>query len=327
MKCKYTFPIEGHLRFSMGINFSLGNRLYQFDVKENLLSSLSVTISSFPEVYLPKITLRKEGEVKASISVPRDPNWEDLVSDIRTIEGALCIWGVREINVEDCATEWIPESDLEKEKVDLFSFSRSRGKRPASELPEAPLDLYVRSVLAASDLKILETPLNFFRRGIIDIFEQRYIDAIYNFYFVFETLFANGTFKKNQVISEFLSSAILCDAIENFKKNPDFYLLAGHNISSQDFAKTYGQKNKEQIIEHIVDLRGFLHHHTCDRKDIWHPAKQRKYAMDALALLSICQQILSARVSGVLFSENKITEFLNTIVKSDKGQTINWHPS
>jgi len=140
-------------------------------------------------------------------------------------------------------------------------------------------------------------------------------------------LFANGAFKKNQVVKEFSSSAVLCDTIENLKKNPDFHLFAGHNISSQEFTRTYGQKTKEQIIEYIVDLRGFLHHHTRERKNIWHPAKQREYAMDALVLLSLCQQILSVRVIEVLFSKDKITEFLNTIVKSDNGQTINWQPS
>jgi len=180
MKCKYSFPIKGDIKFHIGIRFTKEKRVYELKVKDGFLTDLCVTISNFPEQCLPTITQLKEGKFKASISIPTDPYWDDLVADIRTIEGVLCIWGVKEINVDYCTTEWIPESEDEKKKLQMFSFTTSRSDKLPDNLPEAHMDLLVRSILAVSDMRDLETPLNFYRRGRLDVYEERFIDAIYD---------------------------------------------------------------------------------------------------------------------------------------------------
>lgn len=323
MKCKYSFPVKGHVRFPAGISFSVGDRIYQFEVKKGFVSDLSVTISNFPERCLPTITQHKEGRVKASITVPPNPFWDDLVSDIRTIEGALCIWGINEINVEYHTTEWIPESESEKEKIQMPSFTLSRKGKFPENLPESPMDLFVRSILAVSDLKESETPLNFYRRGRLDVFEERYIDAVYDLYFVLETLFAEGKFKKNKVVQKFCISKDLLYAIDQVKKYSDPKIRADGNLY-KEFTEKYLNKNREEIVEHIVDLRGFLHHHTPKRKGIWHPSKQREYKVDALTLLNVCHNIVSKRAIDILFKQERIEEFLKTEVKTKDGQTIQW---
>jgi hypothetical protein len=40
--------------------------------------------------------------------------------------------------------------------------------------------MFVRSILALPDLKGLEVPLNFYRRGRQDVYEERYVEAIYD---------------------------------------------------------------------------------------------------------------------------------------------------
>jgi hypothetical protein len=324
MKCKYSFPIKGQVRFPIGINFCGGKRVYEFKVKKGVLSELSVTFCDFPEICLPTIVQHKEGKIKASISVPPDPFWDDMVSDIRAIEGALCIWGIAEINVDYCTTEWIPETESEKEKVQMFSFSRTRSGEPPENLPNAPIHLFVRSVLAVSDLKEAEIPLNFYRRGRLDVFEERYIDAIYNLYFVFETLFADGRFKKNDVVRKFRASKELLDAMDQVQKDIDPEIRSNKTLL-KEYREKYVNKTKEEIIEHIVDLRGFLHHHTLKKKDIWHPSKQRTFKVDALTLLKICHHIALKRTISVLFKQERVEEFLKTEVKTEDGRTIRWN--
>ncbi len=323
MKCKYSFPVKGHIRFPAGINFCAGNRVYEFKVKNGFLSELSVTICNFPEIYFPTIVQHKVGKFKASISVPPDPFWDDLVSDIRTIEGVLCIWGIREINADYCTTEWIPETESEKKNIQLSSFSRTRNEKPPENLSTSPIDLFIRSILAVSDLKESETPLNFYRRGQLDVFEERYIDAIYDLYFVLETLFADGKFKKKDVVLKFSASKELLEAINQDQKDIDPEIRSNPNLL-KEYREKYLNKSKDEIIEHIVDLRGELHHHTLKKKDIWHPAKQRYFKVDALTLLNICYHIASTRIIDVLFKQERIEEFLKTAVKTENGRTIRW---
>jgi hypothetical protein len=321
MKCKYSFPVKGNVLFPFGICFSAGDRFYQFNVKEGLISDLSVTITNFPEHCLPTIRQHNEGKVKASISIPNDPFWDDLVSDIRTIEGALCIWGISEIDVEYCTIEWIPETESEKEKTQIFSFSLSRGDNPSPL--QSTVDVFVRSILAVSDLKGSETPLNFYRRGRLDVFEERYIYAIYDLFFVLETLFAEGKFKKKEVVERFLASKELLDAINHVKENINPQIVSNRNLFNE-FSEKYLRRN-EDFVKHIVDLRGFLHHHTLQKKNIWHPSKQKKHKVDALTLLDICHHIVSRKTFAVLFKQEKMEEFLRTEVRTIDGQIIRWN--
>jgi len=309
MKCKYTFPVKGYIKFPVGIRFSVGDRSYEFEVNEGFISALSVTIANYPDTCLPIINYHKKGRIKASISIPPDPFWDEMVSDIRTLEGVLCIWGLREINVDYCTTDWIPESESEREKIHMFSFTRSRNDKMPENLPESPIDLFVRSILAVSNLKDLEAPLNFYRRARLDVFEERYIDAIYDLYFVLETLFANGKFREAEVVRNFCSSTILFDAIDHIKKDIDPQIRGDHGLLNE-FNQKYLNKKKEQIVKNIVELRGFLHHHTVKRKDIWHPARQREYKVDALVLQNLCHHILSTQAIAVLFRKDKVMNFL-----------------
>ena len=323
MKCKYSFPIRADVRFPTGIKFCVGNRAYEFNLKEGVFSELSVTVSDFPENCIPSITPHKERKIKASISVPRGPFWNDLVSDIRTIEGALCMFGVTEICVEYCKIEWIPETESEKNRIQIYSFSITREEKPPENLTMG-VDLFVRSVLAVADLRDSEAPMNFYRRGKLDILEERYIEAIYDFYFFLETLFADGKFRENDVVRKFSMSKELLKAIDEVRRDIDPRIRSELNLL-KEFGEKYLKRSSDEIITHIVKLRGFLHHHTQKRKGIWHPSNQKEYKLDALTLYGICHDIASNRTIGVLFKPERVEEFLKTEVRSSDGKKIRWN--
>lgn len=318
MKCKYSFPIKGYLKLPIGIHFTKGKHQYEFKVKNGLITHLCVVVSNYPKQSLPKLErLKKE----TTISIPYDPYWDDIVSDIRTIEGALCIWGVKEIDIDNSGTEWLPESEEEKKELHLYFFRLSKSDEPLENMRDAQMDMLVRSILAVEDIKESEVPLNFYRRGRIDIIEGRFIEAIYDFYFALETLYSNGKFKKSQILSEFIASTELMNAIDRIEENISPNLKADPKKLRQ-FKKKYLEKTKEKILEHIIDIRGFLHHHTLKMKNIWHPATQRDYEVDAEVLLAICHYILSKKVIDVLFKKDRLNEFFDTKVQSADGRTI-----
>jgi hypothetical protein len=76
-----------------------------------------------------------------------------------------------------------------------------------------------RTVIAAIDLLEVELPLSFFRHGRIAYGERKYIEAIYQFYFMFETMFGNGKTGRKTIQDQFRKSIELRSAAEDFLKN------------------------------------------------------------------------------------------------------------
>jgi hypothetical protein len=206
--------------------------------------------------------------------------------ELRSLEAALSLFGVDSIGSDYPEIEWVPESDAEKHALQVRQFSLTDD----TDFPPCPLSfsLMARTIIAALDLLQVELPLSFFRHGRIAYGERKYIEAIYHFYFMFETLFGNGKTKNAAIKREFKKSPELVSAAEGFLKNRT-PLLSG------DFAKQvsdkFGNFNAERLIEYMVDLRGFLHHHTSKRTNIWHPSRQRDYNVDAMMFGQVALKI------------------------------------
>lgn len=49
-------------------------------------------------------------------------------------------------------------------------------------------------------------------------------------------------------------------------------------------SQPYAQKDPMDIFDHLVKVRGELHHHTAQRRGIWHPGEQAAYRADAMFL-------------------------------------------
>jgi hypothetical protein len=58
-----------------------------------------------------------------------------------------------------------------------------------------------------------------------------------------------------------------------------------------------------KILKHIVERRGFLHHHTGKKHDIWHPERQERFDAEAKFLQDVCHQIAYKQVGEIFFRE------------------------
>lgn len=322
MKCKYKFPVAASVRFTTGIKLEVDGHEYSLEVTDGRLTHISVTVPDFPNKYLPTFKPLRNQLAKAEIVIPEDPFRDAIIANIRAIEGGLCLWGLEEIDTEAMAVEWIPESKEETQRMELFSFSMSRGNLSDRRPRDAQIQMFARTISGYHGFSESEVPLNFFRRGKNDLREGRFIDAIYDFYFVLETLFANGKFHKDAVIREFCDSNELVEAIEHLKREINDPVYFPHDLKSpyQDRLR----KSSSDVIKDLVEIRGFLHHHTLRRRGIWHPANQKEFRVDCIVLLNICQYVLSNRVNKHLFDERVFEEFLSKDVTTSEGQVINW---
>ncbi len=203
---------------------------------------------------------------------------------------------------------------MEKERLTIFSFSRSLEQVPDEKLPNTPFDLIARSIIVAWDAREIEVPLSFYRKGRIDIDEGRYIEAIYDFYFMLESVFAEKgnsklceeAFKQNDSLRKSVEKALIDD------------VLLGEIRREKRLQSAFDEHYKgatEEVIDDIVELRGFLHHYTSRRRDIWHPEEHERFEVDALVLQHIAYHLAFELVKPYVFSEQAIQIYTELIKK------------
>jgi hypothetical protein len=319
MKCKYTFRLESRSKFPTPLYFTLGVRTYALETDDGRLTRLSVTVDNFPDDALPRVTTTPQ----YSIHFPIDGHLEFIRMDVRALEGALALWGIHRIDTERFRTEWIPENPADRAKLTIFTFDRTHNEDVLHSA--ASIDLLIRTIVSVDEFRGLEVPLNFNRRGRLAVIQERYIEAIYEFYFFIESLYGNGKFKQNAVIQEFTASNDLNAAIDEALADPDFEFKADPMLSTH-FQRHYAMKTKPEIIEHLVDLRGFLHHHSIKNKRSWNPGQQSDYKADALFWESVCHAAAMRYCTDILFRPEEIQKFASTPVRKPDGSLIEWNP-
>ena len=139
--------------------------------------------------------------------------------------------------------------------------------------------------------------MSFYREGHNEYKLSRYINAFYNFYFIIEGLFANGKFKTNDVIREYLASPVLVPIVQEFLDK------VGSNYDPNESAtreqleaelKTRDQPiTTDAVIKLIVKKRGELHHFNIDSsKQQGTPFNHSDYKMLAFMTLDFSGKAL-----------------------------------
>ena len=255
---------------------------FEFETSGPFVSHLTVEVPLTSRDEWPKVHRNPTPGVKAHIET-REPHYKAIRSQLRTLQGLLGLFGLQSIDLDTPEVEWIPDSDEERESLPLFSFQSEPGSLPDDAIGPVSFDLLARSIIAAESAAEIEVPLNFFRRGIRDMQARDYIEAIYDFYFVLETVFAGGKFRSNAVLQEFQKSATIRRCVDGALKSPDTF----PGQSFQPCRSEYANLSVDQALDRLVKLRGRLHHHTSKRRDSWHPDEQRTFKCDAVFLQAV----------------------------------------
>lgn len=311
MKCKYRFHVHGLIRLQSVLPIRSKFYHWEFELAQGLLRNIVVTVQLKDQNAWPSIIQNPRLGVNADIRIRTD-DLPFIQAELRTIQGLLSLWGVHSIDIRNPEIEWIAENEEERSALGMYYVKGSTSGPEPGSIPPMPFDLLARSVLAANTAHEMEIPLNFFRRGLIDVHDRQYIEAIYDFYFVLETLFADGAFKVRDVKKAFRNSSELCDAIKAALKNPLLSTIHELRLYQSLEAKLL-KMTVPEYIEHLVELRGFLHHHSQRRKGIWSPERQDLYEADALLLESVTSNVLFCAVAGYLDHPEVLSMFRESI--------------
>lgn len=251
-----------------------------------------------PEKFISEIG-PGQGESKATIIIRSDPVIvEELRSDLQYLETQISFGGnYTKIHWEDPKTEYIPESEEEKEQLKIRAFERKSEGYPITPvlLRDEDFKFFIETKEHYDELTVLKA---FYCNGRNDFHNYNYINAFYNYYFVIEDLYGEGNTKNNLIMKSFKESDELIGhiewVIENHIKNDERHLK---NLT--DFLDDMGKTiDVNDIIEFLVLTRGRLHHFS--RKStlkIGTPFNQRQYESIAflamgLAVRGILQRIL-----------------------------------
>jgi len=310
MKIRYKFAVEGKLRITTNFPIQASDGLYEFECDpDGLVTHLCVSFTVQDQQDWPTVTINPEPGIRLHLNLTA-PKFDYVQKHVRTIEGLLSMWGVSRIDFDYFERTWIPENALEEKHLQLKNFSNRTTPAPTHQILPTPFDLVARSVMSADQCFDIEIALGFFRKGTCDVNERRYIEAYYDFYFMLEHLFADGKFKSDQVEQIFLGNATLITNVKETLVDEAFFLHVQKDTRNiPGYSENLKGKTPQEIIHHLVSLRGFLHHHSQKRKDIWHPDDHFRFGAEAIFLQHLCHAIAFGLASPYLYREPVMQEY------------------
>ncbi len=295
----------------------VGDLVFEFHTNASgIVEAVTVAVPVPDESLWPTITEYPEPGVRLYINI-RYPEQETVQRFLRTLEGLLSLYGLKKIDQANPDIQWQPENEREKQALHVSRWSQSKAQSRKDELAEFPFDILARSVLSIPRVGGFEVALSFFRRGANAVVEDRFIESVYDFFFFFETLFADGKSRSAAVKREFKRAPLLIGSIQKLLSSGGSKVLARPKVRDA-VVNRFFHLSPEDIVDQIVDLRGFLHHHASKRKGVWHPERQSEYAPEAALMQGIAYNVAFELTAQHVFGRETADAFSRLFIK---GQT------
>lgn len=324
MKCRYTFAVTSRALLDPPVHFTHRGWKFSLETDKGRFCRLVVEVQGVAFTEFPRIEHPSAAKMPHA-KIPIDPMLATVQRELRAVRGALSLWGVQDIDTENPKSDWIPETQLERDSTDVLGIAVQRTPPSLASARETALDMIVRCFLARERFIPHEIPFEFYRRGMDDMYHNRFIEAVYDFYFVFEYLFGQGKFAKRDICEAFLSSPRCCEAIMKGKNEPLRNVMEKRDVHLT-FHRKYHTKTVEEVAETMVSLRGFLHHQSLTRKTNWNPGLQGEFEADAAFLQRASFEAIIQLSNEVLFDPAEISAFHGTPVLAPDGGRVNWFP-
>lgn len=326
MHVRYRLPVSGRLRIDSSFPIATRRFTFVFETDDfGLVTHLNATAQVEDRSLWPRITPVPPPGPKFHVQLS-NPYFAELRRDMRATSGILALYGVDEIGLDLVEEIWEPANDEEKSALPLYSFKVSWEPPPISKQPLVPFDLVARALLVAEQASGFDAALNFFRKGRADVRSGQYLDAVLDYLFMVETTYANGKFRSAQVEAEYRSSAELCRLLVETTSRPALFgEVCRDSRINERFLHAYQGKAPDDLISHIVNLRGELHHHSARKSGTWHPTDHVRFGADAYFLEYLCLGIAFAITNETLFSQGAIQAYQNQARLSAIAGTLKRH--
>lgn len=129
---------------------------------------------------------------------------------------------------------------------------------------------------------------------------KKYIEAFYNLFFFLETLYAPGYSDPKKVKRMLKEAAPVTVGLREMRKK-----LVPEIEKEGPELRNLLAMNDADLIDHLVNTRGNLHHHAPRKPGAWHPDKPNRFRSEANILLQITHGIAMETVLSILFTQEQ----------------------
>lgn len=307
MLIRFTYPAKSSLVLVDFWPVTVGDIKLEWVVNEGRATSIIATVPVREADQLPSVQPSVTPGVALHVNFGWSSRQNEVEEAVRTLWGLLGLFCHLEIDIGAVKTEWIPENDIEREALKIYSYSHSVQKVNLLEPRRLGYDIVARAMASSKAGTHYEIPLGFLRRGTRAIYNEQYIDAFYNLFFFLETLFAPG-YSNPKVVKQRLCSAKVLDVAIAKAREP-FSREKHLNDTKRD--KLLCMSN-DQIIHHLVDLRGDLHHHSLGKPGIWHPEKAEHFREETILLQLVVHSIALENTLELLYTPERDDELMRS---------------
>ncbi len=264
---------------------------------EGLISEIRVEVPA-PSygMVLPRMDQGPDGIHR--VVVPH--NLYEVIAEtmLQKLESFGAFWaGIKKVHWEDAKREFVPETDDERKEILVNHLQY--GRTPPKPMLVSKVTIQELASLPPS-YEYLIVPMAFFREGMNDYREMRFVNSYCNFYYFLEGLYCKGATKNQKIMENLKSSPQVTTAVGEaiaFLRHPanaeDF------NTLKKEFSKRTWSFNVGDVIKYIVMVRGNVHHFDVDRRHVkHHPMNQRDFQATAFLIFTIAMAIYPQLVDG-----------------------------
>lgn len=297
LKCK----VNGKVALDKRIEISQGPKIFiLLPDEQGLLSSIQIVVKGLDPNKFHSRMEPGNGQVAAKLTIKGDREfYKELIRDFQELESILSFETsgcLKSIDWDEPEREWIPETEDEKSKVNVYKIHfKKEYADSTSSIDEETFSAIIQTKHRYASLIL---PKAFFREGINEFRQRRYINAFYNFYYVLEDLYGQGKTRNKDIYQAFKGSSEFRSFTEWVIKN---HINTDKRHQSNILKLCTEEKvryDRDGLIELLQKVRGNLHHFSSkSSKHLGSPFNHEDFESIAfftmgLAVRAILQKIL-----------------------------------
>lgn len=307
MRIRYTIPIKSELNIPDHWDIPIQGGTCRIVEENGQAKALEIVFTDQPLTYAPQIEELTEGPAKISIT-GRDKRITYVKRQLDEAMAFLHCYHDIDLKTNEIQANYEGETPEEEEQIAVKAMSVSKHKPRLS----LTFDMLTRAIMAAEKAdgpKFEATLVSTARKALS---EQQFINSFRYSFLLIESLYGEGQFKSAGLKSTLKSNAEFVEIVDAVLKDP---IKSKPEHTSDTATLLSGTPTADDVIDHLVDKRGFYFHGNVKRRDAWKPEEQG--AAGALALLAIrIAQLIAQQAAAPMFEDNYANRHLEDAIKA-----------
>ena len=243
------------------------------------ITAFEFTIANQDYTYAPNIEESGRTQVSAQITT-RDKLLPFVRQQLEEAFAYLQCYFDVELVSEEIEAKYVGETKEEEEKIPIKSYKIGR----APQNPTIPYDMFTRSLMAAEHTPAPRFEATFVLMARAEMSRERFIDSFRYSFLLIESVYGEGKIKSKQLK-------------DSLKANSEFSKIVAKALDERIRPRTRqgtdtemmlsGGAGVDDIIDHIVEKRGYYFHGNRKHRNLWQPHEQQT----AETLCLFCLQV------------------------------------